>query len=400
MNCSTTVKPLRHCMIVQSHYPIDVRVRRETEALIQHGHSVDVICRRYGSQPKFEMIRGVRVHRLAIGQKKWAVLPLFLDYISFAFLAFLTVTRLHIRHRFDVVQTHNLPDFLVFAAIVPRLTGSRIILDIHDLMPEFFCSRFKTSLNSFGSHLVRWQESLSCRFAHRVITVTELWKQTLVKRGVPQDKCFVVMNLADPAYFEPRSNGPRECVPDSDAFRLIYHGTVTHRYGIDLLLKALESVKKEIPNVHLHIHGSGDFAETIQMMVSQLGLENHVVITSNFMTPSDLSQLITSFDLGVVPYRRDVFTDGILPTKLLEYVALGIPALVARTGVISCYFDDNAVEFFEPEDVNDLAQHILRLYRDRSRLTELVNNSGRFNTLYSWSRQKDAYVRFVERIAS
>jgi glycosyltransferase involved in cell wall biosynthesis len=118
------------------------------------------------------------------------------------------------------------------------------------------------------------------------------------------------------------------------------------------------------------------------------------------MTPSDLSQLITSFDLGVVPYRRDVFTDGILPTKLLEYVALGIPALVARTGVISCYFDDNAVEFFEPEDVNDLAQHILRLYRDRSRLTELVNNSGRFNTLYSWSRQKDAYVRFVERIAS
>jgi glycosyltransferase involved in cell wall biosynthesis len=239
---------------------------------------------------------------------------------------------------------------------------------------------------------------LSCRFAHRVITVTDFWKETLVQRGVPKEKCFVVMNLADPAYFETSSSSKRECFPRSEAFRLIYHGTLAHRYGVDLLLKAVQLVKNEIPNLYLRIHGRGDFAETVRTMVSELGLENQVEITTDFLSPSDLSQLIRSCDLGVVPYRRDVFTDGILPTKLLEYVALGIPALVARTGVVSRYFDDDAVEFFKAEDIGDLAQHMVRLYRDKERLQQLVNNSGRFNAVYSWPRQKDAYVHFVEQI--
>jgi glycosyltransferase involved in cell wall biosynthesis len=386
-------------MVVQSYYPFDVRVRRETEALVEQGCSVDVICRQQGFEPRLESMGAVTVHRLALGEKKWGLFTQLFEYVAFAFLAFLKVTQLHIRHRFDVVQVHNLPDFLVFSALVPRLTGSRIILDIHDLMPEFFCSRYKKSLNSFGVSLVRWQESLSCRFAHRVITVTELWKETLIQRGVPKDKCFVVMNLADPAYFERSSRNSRDSFPRSEAFRLIYHGTLAHRYGLDLLLKALQQVKNEIPNVYLRIHGRGPFTETVQTMVGELGLENHVEITLDFLSPSDLSSLIRSFDLGVVPYRRDVFTDGILPTKLLEYVALGIPALVAKTDVISRYFDDNAVEFFESEDVGDLARHIVHLYRDKERRKQLVSNSGEFNTVYSWPRQKDAYVRFVEQVA-
>jgi glycosyltransferase involved in cell wall biosynthesis len=386
-------------MIVQNYYPFaEVRVRREAEALVEQGHSVDVVCRLHGTEPLQESIGGVTVHRLAMGDKKWGLVSQFFDYLAFAFAAFLKVTRLHLRNRFDVVQAHNLPDFLVFSAIVPRLTGSRIILDIHDLMPEFFCSRYKTTLDSFSSQLVRLQESLSCRFADRVITVTDLWKETLINRGVPKNKCFVVMNLADPAYFETSVPDIDESRPD-DAFRLIYHGTVAHRYGVDLLLKALALVKQEIPNVHLRIHGRGDFVETVRAIVIQLGLEQQVAITSEFLSPSDLSRLIRSFDLGVVPYRRDVFTDGILPTKLLEYVALGIPAVVAKTRVVSRYFDDNALEFFESENVSDLARHIIRLYRDRERLQQLVSNSSQFNSLYNWPRQKDDYVRFVEQIA-
>src|SRR5438093_7831446 len=250
MSDSRNEKRLRHCMIVQNYYPFaEVRVRRETEALAEQGHLVDVICRLHGTEPRQESVGGVTVHRLSLGRKKWKLFSQFFDYLAFAFLAFLKVTQLHIQKRFDVVQAYNLPDFLVFSAIVPRLTGSRIILDIHDLMPEFFCSRYKTSLDSFGSHLVRWQESLSCRFAHRVITVTDLWKDTLIQRGIPKDKCFVVMNLADPEYFKTSPAVLPEYSPKNDVFRLIYHGTLAHRYGIDLLLKALFLAKNEIPNI-------------------------------------------------------------------------------------------------------------------------------------------------------
>jgi glycosyltransferase involved in cell wall biosynthesis len=234
--------PLRHCMIVQNYYPFaEVRVQREAEALLSKGHHVHIICRRHGYEPKLESNASLTIHRLSIGKKKWGKVSQLMDYLAFALSAFFKVTLLHIARPFDVVQVHNLPDFLVFSALVPRLTGSRIILDIHDLMPEFYCSRFNKGLNSLPALLLRWQEYLSCRFAHRVITVTELWKKTLVTRSVGNEKCVVVMNLADPIHFdksEPAETADKLVGTRAAPLRLIYHGTVARRYGVDLLLRA------------------------------------------------------------------------------------------------------------------------------------------------------------------
>ena len=402
MNQTLRSKQLRHCMIVQNYYPFwEPRVRREAEALVDQGHSVDVICRRQGSEPKHESGGRVTIHRLALGEKRLRLFSQLFDYLAFAFLAFLKVTRLHIQRRFDVVQVHNLPDFLVFAAIIPRLTGSRIILDIHDLMPDFYCSRFQTSLNSLPVRLVQLQEFLSCRFAHHVITVTDLWKETLVKRGVPPDKCVVVMNLADPQHFERAvpSNGRQGLSGETHAFRLIYHGTITPRYGVDLLLRAVQLARKEIPDISVRIHGHGEYMDKVRQLTIDLDLERHVELTTDFLSAAALSELIRSVHVGVVPYRRDIFTDGILPTKLLEYVACGIPAIVARTEVVSRYFGEDAVEFFQSEDAEDLARHICRLYNDEDRRNQLAVNSDGFNSVYNWPVQKHAYVRFVERIA-
>src|SRR5262245_46330164 len=109
MNRSGSSRSLRHCMIVLSYYPLDIRVRREAEALAEHGHSVDVICRVLDNEARHESIRGITVHRLAIGQKKWKLFSQFFDYLAFACLAFAKVTQLHLKQAFDVVQVHNLP---------------------------------------------------------------------------------------------------------------------------------------------------------------------------------------------------------------------------------------------------------------------------------------------------
>jgi glycosyltransferase involved in cell wall biosynthesis len=399
-----TLKPLRHCMIVQNYYPFsEVRVQREAEALTEQGHEVHIVCRRFGDEPTFESNGRATIHRLSLGRKKWSRFSQLFEYLAFAFLAFLKVTRLHLSHRYDVVQAHNLPDFLVFAALVPRLTGSRVILDIHDLMPEFYCSRFKGTPQSFPVRMLRWQEWLSCRFAHRVITVTDLWKDTLISRGVPSQKCFVVMNLADPLHFQRQPDKTPALAQrqesDSDSYRLLYHGTLAHRYGVDILLRAFCEVRKRIPGATLRIHGRGDFKETARALVNELGLESSVNLTTDFLSSSELSNLIRTYDLGIVPYRRDVFTDGILPTKLLEYVALGVPAVVSKTTVVSRYFTDDMVEFFECENVADLTEHICRLYHDHDRRRSIARNSERFNAVYNWPRQRDAYVRFVEETA-
>src|SRR5207244_3475496 len=117
---------------------------------------------------------------------------------------------------------------------------------------------------------------------------TDLWKETLVRRGVPADKCFVLMNLADPQYFEPAvpSKGRRERVfGEVQPFRLIYHGTITHRYGVDLLLRALQLVRSEIPNVSVRIHGRGDYMNAVRELVTDLDLEANVELTTGFISP-------------------------------------------------------------------------------------------------------------------
>src|SRR5574338_30384 len=193
-------EPIHHCMIVHACYPHDeTRVEREAQALIQHGIEVDAICLQQSPQEaRYEVAAGVHVHRLPVRRnKKRGLFGQLLEYLAFFALAFFKAAGLQASRQYAVVETHNLPDFLVFAALWPKLMGAQVIHNIHDVMPEFYATRFQTGMQSWPVRLVRWQERISCKFADHIITVTELWRQTLIERGVPPDKISVVMNVAD-----------------------------------------------------------------------------------------------------------------------------------------------------------------------------------------------------------
>lgn len=389
----------RHCMIVHAYYPIgEPRVQREAEALMQAGFAVDVICLRQPGEPPSELVNGAMVYRMPVRRHKgWGPALQLLEYLAFFLLASWQVSLLHLRQRYQTVQAHNLPDFLVFCTLFPRLTGAHSILDLHDLMPEFYASRFKSGMQSPAVKLVVWQEQISCRFAERVITVSEPWRQTLVQRGVEDKKTLVVMNLADTRLFQ-KSSLPRP-TPDPARLRLFYHGTLAQRYGIDLLLQVVAKLRGELPGLSLTLHGRGEFLETLLKLQKELNLEDRVRISSAYMPMEDLPAFIAAnADLGLVPYRRDIFTDGILPTKLMEYASLGIPAVVSRTPAVSAYFSEEMVEFFTAGDLEDLANAIRRLYHDRARLAQLTSSVQKFNQQYSWNRQKEGYIALVRSL--
>lgn len=388
---------MRHCMVVHSDYPLgETRVQREAQALTDRGISVDIICLREGDQPRVEQVAGATVYRLPVRRdKRRGPLAQMLEYLAFLALAFLKLTGLHLRDRYHVVQVHNLPDFLVFAALVPKLTGSRVILDLHDLMPEFFAARFGSSPASLPARVVRLQERLSCRFADHVITVSEHWRQSLIARGVPARKCSVLMNVADTRIFTPRSAPPRP--PEDGRFRLIYHGTITYRYGLDVLLQAARLARRDVPGLEVTIVGAGEYVDTLRRMVEELELREHVRI-GDVVPAEQLPTLICGADVGVVPYRSDIFTDELLPTKLMEYAALGVPAVASRTTAIASCFDETMVQFCAPGDADDLARCIVSLHRDRRRLAQLAAGIRKFNDRYNWPSQAAGYVRLVDAL--
>jgi glycosyltransferase involved in cell wall biosynthesis len=390
----------RHCMVVHAYYPIgETRVEREARALIDRGYEVDVICLRDSGEPRLTTVDGVQVHRLPVWRdKSRGLLAQLLEYLAFFVLAFICLSRLHLRRRYDVVQVHNLPDFLVFVALVPKLTGARVILDLHDLMPEFYAELFRRSLDSLPVRLIRWQERLSCRFADHVITVTKLWRQTLIERRQPADKVTVVMNVADDRIFH--RDVTIDAARDDGRFRLIYHGVMGQRHGLDLALRAISLVRRTAPDIHLTLHGGGEYRGTLVSLTKELDLQDHVQFSTHFVSTADLAKWLKRMDLGIVPYRNGLFTGGILPTKLMEYAALGIPAIAARTPAIAAYFDEMMVQFFTPGDVEDLARCILDLYSDRKRLAQLAQGAKKFNQRYNWAKIGAEYVTLVGRLGS
>jgi glycosyltransferase involved in cell wall biosynthesis len=386
----------RHCMVVHAYYPLaETRVQREAEVLVKAGYEVDVICLRGIGHPPLERYRDVTIHRLPVRLNKSSLARQFIAYLRFLILATARLTRLHLRTPYRSVQVHNVPDFLVFCALIPKLQGVPVILDLHDLMPEFFGGRFG-SRRPLMARLIRKQERLACLFADHVITVSEHWRQALIRRGVPRNKCSVVMNVADESVFVRR--GRRQ--PPPGDFRLIYHGTVTFRYGLDLAIQAISRLRDEIPEIRLVIIGKGDAMPDLFALRGELGLEDHVDLRNEFVLSDHLSDVISEAHVGVVPYRNDPFTDGLLPTKLMEYAVMGLPCIASRTTAMEAYFKDTMVEFFEPGSVEDLARRIRELHRNPERRDFLARRSTIFTDRHNWDRAGADYVAILQSLAS
>lgn len=383
----------RHLMIVHSYYPVgETRVQRQALALTDAGYDVDVICLRDTGEPDTETAEGVRVYRVPVRRHKGSGTAVqLLEYLAFLLMATIRLIALR-RRRYGTVQVHNLPDFLVFAALPARLWGARVILDLHDLMPELFAGKFETNLDNWKVRFVRVMERISTRFTDHVVTVTDEWRQTLIGRGVPPEKVSVVMNLADPRVFFPRA------APGHFGIHLIYHGTFTHRYGVDVAVAAVDRARRRIPDVHLSLLGAGETRDDLIAMVEQLDLESHVAISAAMVPTEDLPSLIAEADIGLVPNRSNAFTDGILPTKLLEYVAMGIPAVVSRTPGVAAYFDDDMVRFVEPGDAASLADAIVEMAEHRDQRAAQVEAANAFNSKWNWDEHATEYVALVDRL--
>jgi len=391
----------RHCMVVFASYPLgETRVQREADALVKHGYKVDVICLRLPGNPAVDSHKGVTIYRekyrfLAQLMKLVGLGEKFLKYINFFFAAAFKLTRLHFQNHYHTIQVHNMPDFLVFCAAIPKLLGIPIILDMHDLMPEFYAERFGQT-GSVVARLIRLQERLACRFADHVITVSELWRQALIRRGVPENKCSVVMNVADESIFHPSEQLPVQ-PHDEKSFRLIYHGIFVQRNGLDLAIQAIDRARHEIPGIHLSLIGAGEYLPQMVRMIEELKLDRHVTI-DGLHPAEELPEIIMSCHLGIVPIRSNVFTDTALSTKLMEYTALGLPVIAARTTANQAYHSDSNVEFFEPGNVDDLVRCILKLYHNPDRMAELALGSKNFNQRYNWTKISAEYVALVDSL--
>lgn len=386
--------PMRACMLAYTFYENDGRVMRYAEALAQEGAQVDAIVLGRPGQPREETIHGVRVLRVQTREKnERGKISYFVRIVRFLFRSMFEVTLQHVKSRYQLIHVHSVPDFEVFAALVPKMTGAKVILDIHDIVPEFYAAKFGVSHESLVFRTLKLVERLSAWFADHVIAANDLWLERIAARSTSREKCSAFINYPDMAIFskELRTRG------DDGRFILSYPGTLNWHQGLDIAVKAFAIALPQAPGMEFHIYGEGSARAEIQRLVRELGLEGKVMVNDP-LPLREIATVMANADLGVVPKRNDSFGGEAFSTKILEFMALGVPVLVADTRIDRHYFSDSLLRFFKSSDIESLAQAMLDAYRERERGAAMAVNALAYVRQNSWGVKKHDYLAVVRRL--
>ena len=136
-------------MVAYAFYERDNRVMRYAETLAKRGDQVDVISLHLQGLADPGIRNGVRILHVQNGRLTRKASSCICSRVSLFFLrAMIHVSASHIRKPYQLVHVHSVPDFLVFTAWLPRLMGAKVILDLHDLLPEFYADKFQSSHRS------------------------------------------------------------------------------------------------------------------------------------------------------------------------------------------------------------------------------------------------------------
>jgi len=351
-------------------YRGDARVKRQVKTLAAAGYAVDVIClaEDMGEARGDAHLIGVKVPHYRGDSRLRYVLA----YATFFLKAGWTAAGLAACHHYDVAIVCNMPDFIVWCALGPKLGGARIVLDVHDPLPELYRVKFGRPAGCLGERLLMLEERVSAWFADRVLATHDLHLRRLARAGIPAAKLRVVLNAPNPELF-PYSENP---LRRQDGFKIVYHGTISPRLGIDVAVRAMALVRSRIPEIQLLLIGKGEAIKECKRLAHALDVDDIV----RFQAPvavEKIAPILQSCSIGVVPNRDNAATQLMLPVKLMEYAMLGVPVVAARLDPITQYFDERAVEFFEPENAADLAAAIIRLYDDPGRCAQLAAEAHR-----------------------
>ena len=399
---SDTLKGKRVGVIVFSHYPSDPRPRREAETLLQAGAEVDVISLEQNAKdPRRETHCGVNILRVPLRHWRGGKLSYVFQYGSFILASFFIMALRCFRRRYDLIHVHNMPDVLVFSALVPRLLGAKVILDLHDPMPELMMSIYGLREHSFSVRLLKFLEKCSIGFAHLVLTPNIAFQKLFVARGCSPKKLRVIMNSPDEEIFPFRALADVEAGSQSTRpFVVMYHGAIVERHGLDIAVSAFKSVMAVVPNAELHIFGRRTpFLDQVMEQVKQTGLESSV----KYQGQKSLEQIVRAIDgcdIGIIPNRGSAFTEINMPTRIFEYLARGKAVIAPRTSGIQDYFGDEEISFFQPGNEADLAKRIVELLQNGRKAEELVRRGQAVYRAHRWTEERKSFVDSAARLVA
>lgn len=388
-------------MVAYTFYDEDARVIRYSETLAKMGYNVDFIGIKINKNtPDRYKINNVNIYNILYREiNENGKLNYIIRLLSFFLKTFLFVTINYFRKRYKIIHVHNIPDFEVFATFFPRLMGSKIILDIHDLLPEFYSIKFQDGKKSFFYKLLLFIERLSCSYSDHVIISNHIWYEKIINRSAKKEKCTTIINYPDSSIFYKRTNANKNKM--NNKYRLFYHGTISFHQGLDIAVSAISKLVKDFNYdfIEFHAYGNGHAKKDILTQIEELGISSYVKIFDTIPL-NEIVLKLEEADLGIVPKRNDEFGGEAFSTKILEFMLMEVPVIIAATKIDKYYFNDNIVTFFEPDNVSHLVQQIKFCIDNPSITREKAVNAKKFVEENTWDKKKNEYLNIISKLTN
>lgn len=375
------------------------RVRDHARVWLEQGHEVTVVtCAPnwpngklfdgYANRPyQEEWVDGIRVVRV------WSYMAAnrgffrrTLDYLSFCAAATTFSWRFP---DFDVLLATSPQFFTALAGwLVARIRRRPWVFEVRDLWPA--------SLEAVGAGnrpLIRWLERLELflyRKSNRIIALTNAFQRDLVGRGVASDKIDVVTNGVDPNTFSPANvpfDARRRLGIPSEKFVAGYVGTTGMAHGLETLIEAA-ALCRDHPDVHLLIMGEGARRDHLRRRAADLGVSNLTFADS--VPQAEVPAYLAALDLGIIHLRPSPLFETVIPSKLFEFMAMGVPVLLGVPGesadIVTC---SGAGVCIPPGDAQTMADTIVRLTADVPALRRM-SQLGRQAAMAQFNRRNKA----------
>ena len=384
------------CIIAYTDYLTDARVIRHAESASSAGYVVDVVTPIIRGQEKSLVLNQVTLHRLRAtrycGPEKGRYI---LSYINFFLRCVFRISWLHIKNKYRIIIVCNMPDFLVFSTAFAKLSGAKTVLDIHDPMPHIYMAKFSGSRRKHLYHLIILLEKLSAAFSDKVMTVSEPVKRDiLLKDGIPADKIVVVTNFADEQIFK-----IHEDYSIGLPLRMIFYGTISARFGFEDVLSAINKVRHR-DKISFKIIGTGDGEAMLQERIRVLELGNVVEFDNRTYPLWLMPDIIGKHQLGLVPYSPSHATDYMLPVKLLELLAMGIPAITIPNTAIRHYFNESLYFAYNPRIIETLTLLIERLLDEPTLIHIKREAILKARSKFLWKNERQKYLDTLSQLST
>jgi glycosyltransferase involved in cell wall biosynthesis len=385
---------MKVCVFVHKFYESAPRVMNFASTLARRGDCVEVIALRRKGQPLLERVEKVSIFRIhERPQYPTGALRYLYQLLQFLVKGAALMTKRHLAARYDVIHVFGPPDLLVFAAAVPKLTGSVLLCDCYDLTPEFFAAKFAFQTDSIFVKILLWFERMAFRFCDHVVAANELWRRRLVRRSVDPTRCSTISYYPDPRLFFRR---PR--TRDDGKLVMAYAGTLNFFQGVDIALRSFSRVADEISNAEFHIYGDGPELPVLERIALDLSLAERVIF-HGLRPAAEIAAIVAQADLVVVPKRDSTtFSDEAQSTKILEAMLLGVPVIAPRTAIESYLYSETDVKYFRPEDEENLAEAMRLLLGSATLRTKFADSGLLYASENNWNVKQHLFLELIGRL--